>query len=858
MGQGYDQGREPLRQQPSSSNHQLSHRISNLSDISDIDSNPYDSPDSHPLRGRESLVSVISDQNLRETADWRDVDIEAQGHAYGSNTAWNGSFGYSGATSNGGRYAPVSKSRGPSRAKSFRGASFGTRIQGVIQERPEDEEAYDLSLLSSAYPMGGSESRYQAVAAEDHPAAAHDPPAVDLSDMFSPTTQHDEAFIRQLQQQEASGTLTGGLGRGFQASSQLRETDLPASPVERSLSRSWSRRKAPSRAESIKAAGQDEANRRGEVIEVIIEEPAGQDLSNMEGPAGFGTADIRNADFQRRQTNAQLFFPQPNWKPFSMRWPWLILLIFLSTALAIMQEILFQKFKKTPILSFRRPEEVDPALYFAVKFFPTLAAVIFGVLWQFTDFEVRRLEAYYQLSKQTGALASESINVDYVTAFNFLRPIRALRLGHYAVALSSIATTLAISLVPTFAAASVVLTPDRQQRQQDPTGLKELHFAAVWSRLLTTTLSICAVMGMGLFYLLQTRRSGLLADVRGIAGLASMAVVSHILMDFKDLDTANPNDIHHKLRHNRYILRNSSLAPDDVNPVADKPKSEVEYKVSTNPHPLMLRPAGNISFAVGLLLFAGFIPVFLFTPASIISEKAAWFITALAVCLKLAWTSMETSVRMMEPFYILSRRHAHSKILTLDYTALPFGYMPIQALLNGHFLVFLVGFGSIMVEFLTILVTGLASVDGEGFLANYDKNSQANPDINSGQETRRSFYTSLGLASFILMYMFIVTVTVFLRRRHPFLPRQPCTIASILAFIHQSKMLYDFVGTEKYTTAEMRGKLDDGKTYGLGWFEGRDGSTHCGVDREELLTKYTHGIDFTRASKPWNQAWDVL
>lgn len=307
------------------------------------------------------------------------------------------------------------------------------------------------------------------------------------------------------------------------------------------------------------------------------------------------------------------------------------------------------------------------------------------------------------------------------------------------------------------------------------------------------------------------------------------------------------------------MLRNSSLAPDDENPVTSVERDKYETHISEDPHPLMLRSRWMIVFIVALLLFTGFIPVFLFTSVDILSDKAPWVMTALAVSLKLAWNGMETAVCVMEPYYILSRRHAPSKTLVLDYTALPFGYLPIRALFNGHFLVFAVGFGSVMAEFLTILVTGLSSVDGQDFLRDYnDKDGKSQGGgINSGQETLRSFYVSFVLSIFILLYMGIVATITFMRRRHPFLPRQPNTIASVLTFIHQSKMLYDFVGTEKMSNEELVRRLQEGKTYGLGWFQGRDGQTHCGVDQEELTSNYKHGINFSQGNKPWNSRWDV-
>lgn len=67
-------------------------------------------------------------------------------------------------------------------------------------------------------------------------------------------------------------------------------------------------------------------------------------------------------------------------------------------------------------------------------------------------------------------------------------------------------------------------------------------------------------------------------------------------------------------------------------------------------------------------------------------------------------------------------------------------------------------------------------------------------------------------------------------------------------------MLYDFVDTQKLDYGEMVGLLEGlrdgagrGKGYGLGWFVGRDGETHCGVDEEELMFGYRHGSDVRAA-----------
>lgn len=653
---------------------------------------------------------------------------------------------------------------------------------------------------------------------------------------------------------------------------------------------SFSRRKSSlSRSATRKALGQSEANRTGQAVQVIVEEP---DIAYHNGVANkvshrdseidlsFVAGDTMPVeseelrDLSKRSTTlasknvqrVETFYPNPDWKPFSMRWPYLLMLIMLSFTLAGLIELLYQhSAKRGFLIQFNMPSDIRGVDYFSIKFLPTLLAVIYGVLWQITDFEVKRLEAYYQLSREQGATADETLNVDYITSYSFLAPFDAFRRRHFAVTISSVASILAVSAIPTLCSASIVLSPDRETRMSTPGILKEISINPVFSRINEAVLITVALLGCVLFYQLNTRRSGLLADVKGIAGLAAMANVSHILMDFKDCDVATHEDIHKKLKRYRYHLRNSALAPmddesrlstnasDDLAKITGQVTADnqapAKYHLSLNPHPLMFRARGSIPFIVGISIFTIILPVFLFTPLGDLTEKAPWVLTALAVCIKLAWGALDTTIRLMEPYFILYKRHAPPRTLTLDYTAMPFAWVAIKALLNGHWLVFAVGFGTVMTEILTVLVSSLATVEGRAFGPSQDRDQ-----IDAGEETVHSFWLSLGCATAILVYMTVVAAIVYARRRRPFLPRQPNTIASVLAFIHQSKMLYDFVGTEKKDSAQMlRFLAGVGKRYGLGWFEGRDGRTHCGIDEEELSATYRHGVDYSRSNMPWVQ-----
>lgn len=822
-------------------------------------------------------------------------------------------------------YEPIAD--GSSRRPSYSGKNgskrFSTKRKGSLlagRHGSIPEEDIDMSLLGSAMPMGLSRQKtaYGADGTDEQEEAPTLTPmtnaAFDISSFTGPMT---EAELREVNRQEAAGILTGGLGAGLRPDATLTSSDLfanapptpqtpltpqfPLSPL--SLTRRMTRRisgrgSGLTRQPTLRDLGQIEANKRGEIIEVIMEEEPAKDqpeqpeqLERSVQPPGEGpSVDISSVaggtstpklDFDNIKTTKarqgtmqsskiEVFYPQANWKPHSMRWPYLSTLIIISLILAATQEYLY---RRGALYEFYSPASLRTWDYFSFKYLPTLVAVSFGILWQITDFEVKRLEAYYQLSKDGGALAAESINVDYITFFNFLRPVRALQFKHYAVAYSSIATLMAVSLVPTLQAASVELTPDRDTRLADPHGLKKVVINSLFSRLLSSVLVIIAFFGCILIWQLERRRSGLVADVKGIAGIAAMANRSHILMDFKNMDTATPEMIHQTLKLHRYTLRNSSLSPDDRIEIsqADKDKYDT-ISHHENPHPLMLRLVAGIPFIIGMVLFMIVVPIILFAPSvSTVTEKAPWLLTGLAVCIKLAWGTLETDVRMIEPFYILSKRHASPKVLTLDYTAMAFGWMPIRALLNGHLLVGLVGLGSVLAEVLTVCATSFGNVTGTDFATKppHRRRDSGGPgpvppppdgtaDVDAGEETYASFWVSLVLAMAILSFLCLVAGLVYSRRRHPFLPRQPNTIASILAFIHQSKMLYDFVGTEKMNNDEMVKRLVGiGKMYGLGWFVGRDGEMHCGVDEEELAGNYKHGDDQRKATMPWTTNWET-
>jgi hypothetical protein len=260
----------------------------------------------------------------------------------------------------------------------------------------------------------------------------------------------------------------------------------------------------------------------------------------------------------------------------------------------------------------------------------------------------------------------------------------------------------------------------------------------------------------------------------------------------------------------------------------------------------MLRPISGVAFVTYIVLFTAAIPVFtFFEPTSVVTDKLPFLLTGLATIVKILWNTMNCDVRMLQPFYRLAQREAPAKTLTLDYAGTNPLFLPVIALFNRHWLVALVAFGSILTEILTVCVSSI-NVDGTRFFPGKggdDDHIKDEKDRHNQEQTFRSFWVSLTLSILILLYLISIAILTYMRRSHRFMPRQIGTMASVLAMIHQSKMLIkSFVDTEQLTSSQMTKHLEkQGKTYGLGWFSGRDGDHHLGIDEEPILQSYVFG-----------------
>ncbi|KAJ9293014.1 hypothetical protein DTO271G3_8149 [Paecilomyces variotii] len=607
-----------------------------------------------------------------------------------------------------------------------------------------------------------------------------------------------------------------------------------------------SKRASLDRTATVRRYGQQLAEKNN-IIVSVKESPPTIDLSSLEGtgyPESSSSGSLLSKTSTTNLVQKSYFYPsdpeQPDWKPFPMSSIYIIMLVLVSLTLAIVQEYLCQRSialenEGTGLISYDSVSDIPTAEFFCWKYLPTIVMVSYGVLWQITDYEVKRLEPYYQLSQPMGNTAAKTINLDYISLWSYLVPYKALQYRHWAVFVSSFGTVLATTVAPSLQNPSVAPIPNplcdtKSQCHGQHRFFVQIH--PVWSRILTACLILVAIFALVLLFQLR-RKSGLLTDPKGIAGIASMATRSHILTDFTGMEEAREDEIHRKLQNRHYLLYKSTIWQGEYMRHAESdPSSYTEHRVE-NPHPMILRRNPGIAFITLLIIFLALIPIITYTDVNVIVAKVPWLPTLITTIIKQFWSTLEFSIRMLEPFYILSRGNARPELtLTLDYKGTPYGLLPFQAFFNRHYLVALLGLGSIMGDILTVTASSLYLKD----------------------ETPRSFIVSSTLSIIITTFLILSASLVLIQRRHAFLPRQPSTIASILAFIYQSRMLYDFVGTERFSNSEMEAVLvAKNKRYGLGWFKGRDKKPHCAVDEEPMLSRYVHGVSYIRAQAPWEE-----
>lgn len=111
-----------------------------------------------------------------------------------------------------------------------------------------------------------------------------------------------------------------------------------------------------------------------------------------------------------------------------MKAPVLITFAITSIIIIVLVEVLAQKSQKGGGLSLvDDADEIPRAVNLAYLYLPTIIAVVYSLAWNWIDLDVKRMQPWMEVSKQSGATGLRSIFLDYPVEFVAFVPFTAAK-----------------------------------------------------------------------------------------------------------------------------------------------------------------------------------------------------------------------------------------------------------------------------------------------------------------------------------------------------------------------------------------------------------------------------------------------
>lgn len=95
--------------------------------------------------------------------------------------------------------------------------------------------------------------------------------------------------------------------------------------------------------------------------------------------------------------------------------------------IALIQILLTNSERDDGILFAADVSDLPVGKYFSYLYLPTIVAVLYSFLWTWIDLDAKRLEPYYQLSKDGGTSGKDSLLLQYPFEFVASVPLKAIR-----------------------------------------------------------------------------------------------------------------------------------------------------------------------------------------------------------------------------------------------------------------------------------------------------------------------------------------------------------------------------------------------------------------------------------------------
>jgi hypothetical protein len=117
-----------------------------------------------------------------------------------------------------------------------------------------------------------------------------------------------------------------------------------------------------------------------------------------------------------------------SWRPSAFQ-PWVLFsgALICWALIVILQLLLTKSHRDGGIIITADTQDLPFSQTFLYLYLPTILAIIFSILWNWIDLQVKRLEPYYQLSKSNGAPGKDSLLLHYPFDFVPFVPFTAIR-----------------------------------------------------------------------------------------------------------------------------------------------------------------------------------------------------------------------------------------------------------------------------------------------------------------------------------------------------------------------------------------------------------------------------------------------
>ncbi|THX33737.1 hypothetical protein D6D12_01354 [Aureobasidium pullulans] len=408
--------------------------------------------------------------------------------------------------------------------------------------------------------------------------------------------------------------------------------------------------------------------------------------------------------------------PVHNWKPISLRLPFLqfMLLATISTII-ILQSLLYKSQTQGGILFAPSIDELPLSVTFGYRYAPTIIAVIYGFLWSWIDHDTKRMEPYFQLCSPGGASAEEILLLQYPLDFIAFVPFRAARRKHWSVfSAASASIIVSWTLVPLQAA---IFATENQTHAQVLVLLPGFTYAV------EALLVLIALCNMSVIHFSVTRKCKFQSDPSAIIShMSATSEDAELLALFDDLINRPSEDLHTALMGSVCSMNNDGKlelqsAPTLNHSSGQKAKQTLQ---SDKGHPPELQWYSGVLFlAIQLACIA--VLGFLFhqaragsgLPLPSISRFMRQILqncipVTLSACLEPVWVLLTRHLCELQTSTELRRGKVTSmKSVNPAYMSLPPQLAIFEALRAGHFMLSLLAFVATLASVLTVISSRL-------------------------------------------------------------------------------------------------------------------------------------------------------